>query len=289
MSNLNSFLIKPADFNKILFDVDDNSYLQIDTVLKQKSIVHNLAENGNLDSTILYNSNDQTVIPFYALNYANSRFNFKAEQNPSNKLYTIDSIEYFKFNPSPSPSTRVPNNINNIIVSMFQYWNIAGVNGMLSFSYVKNGVSRELYIAPGLLVDAEGRVLFSLGFRKEIINKFNSIEGIKKLKDFYKAFTMYNNADVHLADNILNENAVLMFSTDFVQKPEYARFYKNILAIFVNGTRYNMDMIVTEFVEKYIYNIPDIPTNHSVMTQFKTSAERNDYFKKVTEEIILAY
>lgn len=270
--NISKVTINPVDF-------PDSSYLL--DCSKEDVLKHIKPSKTSIEpSEIMYSSEDQTILPYYTLNHKNSIINFN-EASVESEQFVIESLKYHRLKSNFSPNRRIPNNINYIMDYLFKYWNILGYDKLFNFSFVKDGVSKDLYVGPGILLNSEEEILFCLGFRKEILNKLNSIRGIKKFADFYKAI---RSQEIQSAQ-IFNENGVLLFSTDFVQKPEYSRFYKALLSGLVAGTKYNMDMLVTEDIEKYLYNLSS-NTSHSVSSQFKTSAERNEFFKRITQKSI---
>ena len=82
----------------------------------------------------------------------------------------------------------------------------------------------------------------------------------------------------------MNENGLIIFSKEFAQKPEYQRFYKAIMNIFVNGLKYSLDNIYTDTIEKHIYNLP-IDTTLDV--NFKNMKEKLDFCRGVLKKSIL--
>ena len=79
---------------------------------------------------------------------------------------------------------------------------------------------------------------------------------------------------------------MLLFSKEFCQLSEYSRFYKNILAIFATGISYELDMFVTDSIEKYIWNLP-LDVDMSSISNFRSISERNEFYKEMTRKSIL--
>lgn len=275
--SLETFTILPRDINREILNIGTADKVSMDRLLlKHKQFI-------NADS-LMYNSDNQTLIPHYALNIMNAEFKFSTE-TPELE-YNIKSISYPKLNSNFSANRSIPNNIKTVMDYMFNYWNFLAPGDLINFTFIKDGESKQLFIGPGILLDSEGRVLFCLAHKKEIILKLNAIKGLKKFQDFYGAFLTDSEIQKTLCTNILNENTFLIFSRDFCQRSEYSRFYKQVLAIFANGIKYNMDMLVTDIIEKHIYNLPYevVPT---LSQEFTSLAEKNNFCKEMTKKAIL--
>lgn len=226
---------------------------------------------------------DQTFIPHYALDMATSKYHFRGSINDVNTLEIAD-IEYPKLIGLNVGNT-VSNNINIIIDYMFNYWTVQGTTNLLKVPFISNGQARHLFIAPGMLLDSEGKILCSLVYKKELITKMNLIEGFAKFRDLYSLYTKASRRTLGVGlEDFINENSLMIFSKEFTIKPEYSRFFKNISAIFVTGLRYSVDSLITDSVEKHIYNLP-IDTKIDV--NFSNMKEKLDYCRAILKKSIL--
>lgn len=243
-------------------------------------LLQEISTQTDYGSNILYSIKDQSIIPYFALNFINSNFILDEDS------LQIKDIKYTNLTTLAHISRTIPNNISIILKYIFNFWNLLSVDGLFNFSYVKNGVQKTLFIGPGIIVDSDNRILFLLALKKEIVDKINTIEGVDKFVDFYKAVVNIENSSDFLSDSLFNENAILLFSREFTQNSEYSRFYKSILSIFGDGTRYNIDMLVTDHIEKHIYELP-ISSEQSSVLNFKTLKEKKDYQKEITKLALL--
>lgn len=241
------------------------------------SNVVNRIENKDI---VTYRLRDQTYIPHYALDLSISKYLFRDD----NCDKEIEDIEYPKLL-GISRNGTISNNINVILDMMFNYWTIDNHNSLLKVPFVKDGQQNHLFIAPGIILDRDGKILCTLVYKKELLIKMNQIEGRAKIKDFFSMYSRTVRADYGVTlDEFLNENGIFLFSREFTQKPEYSRFYKAILTIFVNGIKYNLDSMVTDSIEKHINNLP---LNTTLDLNFKSLREKDNYCREVLQKAIL--
>lgn len=258
--------------------------IKSDQGISSEQIKAHLAHNiiSRIPEAPKYRLRDQTFIPHYALDMATSKFHFR-DSIDNGKLEIVD-MEFPKLSPV-NIGNNVSNNINIIVDYMFNYWTVQGYNNLLKVPFVYNGQQRHLFIAPGMLIDSEGKILCSLVYKKELITKLNLIEGFDKFRDFYSLFSKSARQSLGVGlEDFINENALIIFSKEFTIKQEYSRFFKNISAIFVSGLRYSVDTIVSDTVEKHIWNLP-IDTKMDV--NFNNMKEKLDYCREILKKSIL--
>ena len=280
------------DFKIQVFDLRKEFYIPLEnltsqtvteenlfTIVKNKNLV---MENRNKTTPEIFETflaENQSFIPHYAMNASTSNFIFDENHN-------IKDIEYFKLRGHLNTSMRVGNNINLIISYIFKYWSFSRPDNLIQFTFVKNGETKVMYIGPGLLLDSNGKILFSLCYKKEIIKKLNSVSTSKfsKLRDFYNLFISNLDSTLPL-ENFLNENAILLFNKEFAKDPLYSRFYKPLVNIFSNGIKYSIDSIITDSIDKYIYNHP-YTFNHELLN-FKSFQEKKEFQKSILKKVLL--
>lgn len=241
------------------------------------SNVVNRLENKDI---VTYRLRDQTFIPHYALDLSISKYVFRDDDYEKE----VEDIEYPKLL-GISRNGTISNNINVILDMMFNYWTIDNHNSLFKVPFVKDGLQNHLFIAPGIILDKDGKILCSLVYKKELLIKMNQIKGRAKIRDFFSMYNKTIRADYGVTlDEFLNENAIFLFSREFTQKPEYSRFYKAILTIFVNGIKYNLDSMTTDSIEKHINNLP---LDTTLDLNFKSLREKDNYCREVLQKAIL--